>query len=214
MFHQGRTHGGPRVPPPWSLKTLDFQGFSFKFGTWFASLQHVFWRFLLRGRTEEVYSMVKSLRFLSHFIFGRRYFLDTKVRGQWSKKDAIFTTPKGIFFLSVYTLCKCMMCWTVGRGRRTPSGWQRAASCRQGVQSCRKRAPHAVAPHISHGGGKAAICALCLTTNALCHTAKIGALLLKCVLIVYILPEIGVYYWYITLNHSLSLSCKQNNSPT
>ena len=31
--------------------------------------------------------------------------------------------------------------------------------------------------------------ALCLTTNALCRTAEIGALLLKCVLIVYIWPE-------------------------
>ena len=30
---------------------------------------------------------------------------------------------------------------------------------------------------------------LCLTTNALCRTAEIGALLLKCVLIVYIWPE-------------------------
>ena len=34
--------------------------------------------------------------------------------------------------------------------------------------------------------------ALCLTTNALCRTAEIGALLLKCVLIVYIWPEKGV----------------------
>ena len=31
--------------------------------------------------------------------------------------------------------------------------------------------------------------ALCLTTNALCRTAEIVALLLKCVLIVYIWPE-------------------------
>ena len=31
--------------------------------------------------------------------------------------------------------------------------------------------------------------ALCLTTNALCRTAEIDALLLKCVLIAYILPE-------------------------
>ena len=31
--------------------------------------------------------------------------------------------------------------------------------------------------------------ALCLTTNALCRTVEIGALLLKCVLIVYIWPE-------------------------
>ena len=36
------------------------------------------------------------------------------------------------------------------------------------------------------------LCALCLTTNALCRTAEIGALLLKCVLIVYIWPEKGV----------------------
>ena len=34
--------------------------------------------------------------------------------------------------------------------------------------------------------------ALCLTTNALCRTAEFGALLLKCVLIVYICPEKGV----------------------
>ena len=34
--------------------------------------------------------------------------------------------------------------------------------------------------------------ALCLTTNALCRTAEIGALMLKCVLIVYIWPEKGV----------------------
>ena len=34
--------------------------------------------------------------------------------------------------------------------------------------------------------------ALCLTTNALCRTAEFGALLLKCVLIVYIWPEKGV----------------------
>ena len=34
--------------------------------------------------------------------------------------------------------------------------------------------------------------ALCLTTNALCRTAEIGALLLKCVLIVYIWSEKGV----------------------
>ena len=33
--------------------------------------------------------------------------------------------------------------------------------------------------------------ALCLTTNALCRTAEFGALLLKCVLIVYIWPEKG-----------------------
>ena len=31
--------------------------------------------------------------------------------------------------------------------------------------------------------------ALCLTTNALCRSSEIGALLLKCVLIVYIWPE-------------------------
>ena len=37
------------------------------------------------------------------------------------------------------------------------------------------------------------LCALCLTTNALCRTAEIGALLLKCVLIVYIWPEKGVF---------------------
>ena len=35
--------------------------------------------------------------------------------------------------------------------------------------------------------------ALCLATNALCRAAKIGALLLKCVLIVYIWPEKDVY---------------------
>ena len=35
--------------------------------------------------------------------------------------------------------------------------------------------------------------ALCLTTNALCRTAEFGALLLKCVPIVYIWPEKGVY---------------------
>ena len=34
--------------------------------------------------------------------------------------------------------------------------------------------------------------ALCLTTNVLCRTAEFGALLLKCVLIVYIWPEKGV----------------------
>ena len=34
--------------------------------------------------------------------------------------------------------------------------------------------------------------ALCLTTNAICRTAEIGALLLKYVLIVYIWPEKGV----------------------
>ena len=34
--------------------------------------------------------------------------------------------------------------------------------------------------------------ALCLTTNDICRTAEIGALLLKCVLIVYIWPEKGV----------------------
>ena len=34
--------------------------------------------------------------------------------------------------------------------------------------------------------------ALCLTTNTLCRTAEFGALLLKCVLIVYIWPEKGV----------------------
>ena len=38
----------------------------------------------------------------------------------------------------------------------------------------------------------AKIRALCLTTNALCRTAEIGALLLKYVLIVYIWPEKGV----------------------
>ena len=36
--------------------------------------------------------------------------------------------------------------------------------------------------------------ALCLTTNALGRTAEFGALLLKCVLIVYIWPEKGVIY--------------------
>ena len=34
--------------------------------------------------------------------------------------------------------------------------------------------------------------ALCLTTNALCRTAEFGALLLKCVPIVYIWPEKGL----------------------
>ena len=34
---------------------------------------------------------------------------------------------------------------------------------------------------------------LCLTTNALCRTAEIGALSLKCVLVVYIWPEKGVF---------------------
>ena len=34
--------------------------------------------------------------------------------------------------------------------------------------------------------------ALCLTKNVLCRTAEFGALLLKCVLIVYIWPEKGV----------------------
>ena len=34
--------------------------------------------------------------------------------------------------------------------------------------------------------------ALCRTANALCRTAGIGAVLLKCVLIVYICPEKGV----------------------
>ena len=34
--------------------------------------------------------------------------------------------------------------------------------------------------------------ALCLTANALCRTVEFGALLLKCVLIVYIWPEKGV----------------------
>ena len=36
--------------------------------------------------------------------------------------------------------------------------------------------------------------ALCLTTNALCRTAEISALLLKCALIVYIWPEKGVQF--------------------
>ena len=36
--------------------------------------------------------------------------------------------------------------------------------------------------------------ALCRTTNALCRTAEISALLLKCVLIVYIWPEKGVCF--------------------
>ena len=35
--------------------------------------------------------------------------------------------------------------------------------------------------------------ALCLTTNVLCRTAEFGALLLKCVLIVNIWPEKGVF---------------------
>ena len=35
--------------------------------------------------------------------------------------------------------------------------------------------------------------ALCLTTNALCRVAEIGALLLKCVLIVYIWSEKGAH---------------------
>ena len=39
--------------------------------------------------------------------------------------------------------------------------------------------------------------ALCLTTNALCRTAEFGALLLKCVLIVYIWPEKGVYTYVV-----------------
>ena len=42
--------------------------------------------------------------------------------------------------------------------------------------------------------------ALCLTTNTLCRTAEIGALLLKCSLIVYIWPEkgvVGLQNWYI-----------------
>ena len=48
--------------------------------------------------------------------------------------------------------------------------------------------------------------ALCLTTNALCRTADIGALLLKCVLIVYISPEKGVVgkifaHWVIDRHH-------------
>ena len=34
---------------------------------------------------------------------------------------------------------------------------------------------------------------LCLTTHVICSTAEIGALLLKCVLIVYIWPEKGLY---------------------
>ena len=34
--------------------------------------------------------------------------------------------------------------------------------------------------------------ALCLRTNVLCRTAELGALLLKCVLIVYIWPKKGV----------------------
>ena len=38
--------------------------------------------------------------------------------------------------------------------------------------------------------------ALCLTTNALYRTAEIGALLLKCVLIVYIWTEKGVEAGY------------------
>ena len=37
--------------------------------------------------------------------------------------------------------------------------------------------------------------ALCLTTNALGRTAEFGALLLKCVLIVYIWPEKGVLHY-------------------
>ena len=40
--------------------------------------------------------------------------------------------------------------------------------------------------------------ALCLTTNALCRTAEIGALLLKCELIVYIWPEKGVVHTCLT----------------
>ena len=39
--------------------------------------------------------------------------------------------------------------------------------------------------------------ALCLTTNALCRTAEFGALLLKCVLIVYIWSEKGVDNYYL-----------------
>ena len=41
--------------------------------------------------------------------------------------------------------------------------------------------------------------ALCLTTIAICRTAEIGALLLKCVLIVYIWPEKMYFYIYSTV---------------
>ena len=41
--------------------------------------------------------------------------------------------------------------------------------------------------------------ALSLTTNALCRTVEIGALLLKCVLIVYMWPEKGVDAHNVTL---------------
>ena len=39
--------------------------------------------------------------------------------------------------------------------------------------------------------------ALCLTTNALSRTAEFGALLLKCVLIVFFWPEKGVYRYHV-----------------
>ena len=44
--------------------------------------------------------------------------------------------------------------------------------------------------------------ALNLTTNALCRTVEIGALLLKCVLIVYIWPEKGVHRYLPKFKHS------------
>ena len=45
--------------------------------------------------------------------------------------------------------------------------------------------------------------ALCLRTNVLCRTAEFGALLLECVLIVYIWPEKGVY----RVDDCVSMSC-------
>ena len=44
--------------------------------------------------------------------------------------------------------------------------------------------------------------ALCQTTNALCRSAEIGALLLKCVLIVYNWPEKGVVNVYFSFRPS------------
>ena len=59
---------------------------------------------------------------------------------------------------------------------------------------------------------------LCLTTNALCRTAKIGALLLKCVLMVNIWLEKGVWYilskrlTVLTLYNSYGVACNQPTS--
>ena len=51
--------------------------------------------------------------------------------------------------------------------------------------------------------------ALCLTTNALCRTAEFGALLPKCVLIVYIWTEKGVHLfddrWHVKFIDSFSI---------